>query len=71
MKKSYDNETPDQNQTPTQTPSKVIIVPKPPKENKDTSTAKSVQDVISEDILNDIKPLQNEGKEEPVQPKEK
>ena len=68
MKKTYDNE----NENQPQNPSKVIIVPKPPKENKDTSTTKSVlQDVISEGVQDVIKPGNDEVKAEPVQPKEK
>ena len=68
MKKTYDNEIENQ----TQNPSKVIIVPKPPKENKDTSTTKSVlEDVVSGGVQDVIKSGKDEGKDEPVQPKEK
>ena len=63
MKKTYGG---DNSQSITENPSKVIIVPKPPKENKDTSSNKAVQDVVSKDILDDVKPA--EGIEKPETP---
>ena len=45
MKKSYSNDN----------PSKVIIVPKPPKENNDSSSAKTVsKEAVSEDTLKTV-----------------
>lgn len=44
MKKSYSNDN----------PSKVIIVPKPPKENNDSSSTQTVKDVVSEDVLKTV-----------------
>ena len=45
MKKSYSNDN----------PSKVIIVPKPPKENNDTSSTKTAtKEVVSEDVLKTV-----------------
>ena len=44
MKKSYSNDN----------PSKVIIVPKPPKENNDTSSAKTAKEAMSEDVLKTV-----------------
>ena len=60
MKQTYDNEIENQ----TQNPSKVIIVPKPPKENADTSTIKSV---IKDTTKEDVKDVVKSGKDEVVE----